>query len=399
MVEVAAKAFLSYAHDDNDREGGRIHRLSEQIRNEFETLTGTTIEIFVDDAEIHWGQDFRAKLDEALQETTFFIPVLTPTYFLRDECRKEMNRFVTSAVSLGLEKLLMSIRYVLVPDLKEGSPDELKDVAARMQYEPWEGLRLLEETSSEYRKGINRLASRLVELTLDLESRPVVPVRNVREMAVTTSLGLPGVGADVSEPTATPDGNDDEDEPGLLDLVADIEPAMSAWSETLSAMSPASERLNMTFDFATAKMNDANTRPNSFAAKIVIARQLAIDAEEPLSAIEDLSKEYSTGILRLDPSMRALLSMVATETGDEDISEFVTSVQGLIDASDSAMVSIRGAVDIAKTNMKLSRDLRPIFRRYETAMRNVIDGQVLIKSWKPLLDAAATQPPPIEAAK
>ena len=79
MVQTVAKAFLSYAHADNEREGGRILRLGELIRNEFETLTGSTIEIFTDKAEILWGHDFRRRLNEAMQETTFFIPVLTPT--------------------------------------------------------------------------------------------------------------------------------------------------------------------------------------------------------------------------------------------------------------------------------------------------------------------------------
>lgn len=74
MVEIAAHAFLSYAHEDNEREGGRILRLAKFIENEFQTLTGTKISIFTDKAEIKWGQDFRAQLDEALQETTFSFP-------------------------------------------------------------------------------------------------------------------------------------------------------------------------------------------------------------------------------------------------------------------------------------------------------------------------------------
>ena len=42
-METVAKAFLSYAHSDNEREGGRILNLAKLIREEFESLTGTTI--------------------------------------------------------------------------------------------------------------------------------------------------------------------------------------------------------------------------------------------------------------------------------------------------------------------------------------------------------------------
>ena len=383
MVEVAAQAFFSYAHGDNEREGGRVLRLAELIGNEFETLTGTSISIFTDNAEIKWGHDFRAKLDEALQATTFFIPVLTPTYFLREECRKEMTRFVTSAQALGLEELLLSIRYSDVTDLREGSADDLKDIAARMQYESWGDLRLEDETSSEYRKAINRLAKRLVELTRDLENKPVSAEPSPSTRLEAIMLSPSGIAAEADEGTE----DEDEDAPGPVDLIAELQPAMNEWSQTLHDLAPATFRFNEVVNASALKMNAANDAQNPFAAKVVLAREFAAEAEEPLAEIERLSKEYLTRLLRLDPRLRALLEMVAkSEEDPEIVSSFLESVQSMVDASLQSAASTRQAADSARDVAKLSRDIRPVFRRFETALRNVADASVIIEGWQPLLE-------------
>jgi TIR domain len=382
--EIAAKAFFSYAHSDNDREGGRILHLAELIRSEFETLTGTTVEIFTDSAEILWGQSFRTRLDEALQETTFFIPVLTPTYFLREECRKEMRQFVSSAQELGLQQLLLSIRYSEVPGLREDSSDELMAIAAQMQFEPWDDLRLRDESSESYRTGVNRLAKRLVALTRALENEPVrAPTHKGPSIPVDAVKASSSEGEPMGDNVAW-----DDDEPGIIDIVADLEPAITSWGETITALTPATDTFNTLLTEAAAEMTKANERPNSFAAKIVIARKLSADAEAPVAEIERLSKEYSIGLTRLDRGIRGLLGLISeNENNDpEDVKGFVSSLRNMVESSKTAASQLGTAADAARETSKLSRDLRPVFRRYESAVRNVIDGQPIISGWDDLLD-------------
>jgi len=385
MTEVTAKAFLSYAHSDDAREGGRIRRLAEHIAAEFETLTGTEVKIFVDSSEIAWGQDFRARLDESLQDTTFFIPILTPTYFLRDECRKEMSQFVQSAQALGLEQLLLSIRYVPVPDLVEGSPDELKDIAARMQFEPWDGLRLADETSSEYRLGINRLAERLVTLTRELEATPV-SISKLQKPVSHQSDQISETGAVniVAAPKSLEEESDDA--PGYIDMLVDLEPALNNWAETIGLFNAPIEDISKNFAEATAKMAAANEKPNAYAAKIVVAKDLAKKIESPVTILEQVSKDYSSQLLRLDPMMSALL-MARANRDDEsaDDGREIDPIRELITASRESAESTRGAADAARANSNLSRDLRPLMRRYETALRNVSDAQTIVDGWGELL--------------
>lgn len=393
MPPVAAKAFLSYARSDNDRENGRIIRLKGLIENEFQTLTGESIEIFTDQVEILWGQDFRSRLNQALQETTFFIPVLTPTYFTRDECRNEFSQFVTSAEELGLNQLLLSIRYIPVADMREDSLDQLKAIAARMQFTPWDQLRLLDEDSPPYRQAINHLATRLVQLTQNLEgaepgSSPVEPRAGGLLGEASGEANRTGNAQTDEPPVTTASGTDlDEEAPGLIDLVVDVEPAMQAWASSITGFSPAIARFNSVINAGTARMNDANNLPNAFAVKIRIARELAQEAEQPLQEIEQLSKEYSAGLLRLDPAIRAAIELAQRQESDE-ADTAIENIRHLVSVSREAMRSISSAADAARANAGLSKDLRPILRRFETALRNVADGQRLMDEWESLVDAA-----------
>lgn len=401
-----ARAFLSYAHTDNEREGGRILRLAKLIGDEFEMLTGSKIEIFTDRSKIEWGHDFRDKLDSALEETTFFIPVLTPTYFQRDECRREMQTFVSSAQRLGLSSLLLSLRYAQVPDLTPESTDALKAIAARMQFVPWEEMRFVEETSAEHRRAIHGLADRLVRLTAELENASpgaansagsiatatppsaTVPAGNgeVHEAAEAASSERSEAHTEGSQGTNTSISDDDDDEPGTLDLIADVMPAFLEWNQTITDVSGATTAFNRKFSATGDNLPAVNASSDALARRITMFRALAADIEPELAEIERLSKAYAAGVQRLDPGLRALAEYA--EAGDPAAEEAGSGLAGLAEKSREAMVSLTTAADAAKDNAKHSRDLRPVLRRFETAARNIVEASRTIQEWETLFPAA-----------
>ncbi|MCP9488157.1 MAG: toll/interleukin-1 receptor domain-containing protein, partial [Gaiellaceae bacterium MAG52_C11] len=115
-----AQGFWSYVHDDDDGDGGRVKRLASLIKAEYAALTGgDSLELFLDHAEIRWGDEWELRIEEALQATTFFIPVVTPRYFRSEECRKKLLGFAGHAKSLGLEELVLPLYYIEVPDLED----------------------------------------------------------------------------------------------------------------------------------------------------------------------------------------------------------------------------------------------------------------------------------------
>jgi hypothetical protein len=368
-------------------------------------LTGTSIGIFTDEEKIKWGNDFREEINTALQETTFFVPVLTPTYFLREECRNEMSQFVRSADALGMSQLLLSIRYVPIPDLTEDSTDHLKSIAAKMQFEPWEKLRLEDENSSVHRKAVNKLAQRLVELTEQLETTSRIPKPSGALGANTETSQLQSTldnshanknTTDVEAQRASSLGKSiktiemnnksllDDEGLGLIDRAADWEPAMESWLSDLNQLTEVSNQFNAKFQAATDRINKQNNENISFAGKIVILRDLAKDLEPDIEKIESLSKAYSSGLLRIDASIRAVFSISEISTEDNNSAQLIglrSSISNLTELTEQAMDGLQTAVDAARQNAGLSRDLRPILRRYETSMRNIIDASTVIKEW------------------
>lgn len=165
---------------------------------------------------------------------------------------------------------------------------------------------------------------------------------------------------------------------------------MRDWGEAVEALPPAIEAFNARFSAATEEMNAANSRPSSFAAKVRIARQLARDIEPELLILEKRSRDYSTELIRLDPAVRAVIEIASNQVDQAGSRKALEQLVVMIEASKTAVSGMKTAADAAKANEGISRDLRPVLRRFETAMRNIIDGTETLEDWSPLIrDALA----------
>jgi hypothetical protein len=383
MDEDVIDGFWSYAHADNDRDGGRVTKLAALIAGEYALLTGRTINIFVDSVNIKWGDQWRDRISDALQQGAFFIPIITPTYFTRDICRNEMIEFTNAAKALGLEELILPILYIPVADLDVASTDTTKALVAKTQYETWSDLRLADEASAAYRTGVNRIAQRLVELQDLIENKPLTEPGKV---LAETGLA-PAQAADGSDSNDDPDLDDEA--PGLLDLMGGFEGSAGAFQATLNTFPVLINDFSSLLQKATSDLNEANSQPNAAAAKLTIARRLAAELEEPIELIQANSKAYAENLIDLDPRVRAFVSMAGMTQHDEDAAaatDALDSIARVADAGSQTAASLRTAADAAKSQMHLSRDLRKPFRAFETAIRSVADGQAILDEWRRLAD-------------
>jgi hypothetical protein len=74
MSSETAYGFWSYAHEDNELDGGNILVLAHLIKEEYNLLSGEPLELFIDRDGIAWGEEWRKRIDSSLVQTTFFIP-------------------------------------------------------------------------------------------------------------------------------------------------------------------------------------------------------------------------------------------------------------------------------------------------------------------------------------
>jgi TIR domain len=364
------EGFWSYVHDDDDAEGGRITQLARDLVAQYELLTGETIELFLDRDNLEWGDRWRAKVDSSLATVAFFIPVLTPRYFLSVECRRELNSFIRKAKKLGLTELLMAILYVDFQALHaDPSGDELIDLVRPFQWEDWTDLRFADITSGEYRRAVAGLANRLV-----------------RANAAAESAALPE-----SPPTGEDDEEDDQ-EPGTLELLQRGQDAMDEWTVTLQRIS---EQIRIVGEVVAASTGDLEKVPGGaeLAVRLRVLRSLANELKAPTQAITELSQQYTSQLHDVDLGVRLAIEQAQAEIASgastpEEFQEFFESTRTLAVVSDQALTSLEGMVESIAPVEKLSRDIRPVLRGLRKDLTVLVEARDVIKGWVNLIDGA-----------
>ncbi len=281
--------FWSYAHSDDENDEGRIRELAERLSKEYESLTGEKLELFIDEKNLLWGDDWRERIAEALERVTFFIPIITPTYFLSRECRKELIRFGEEARKRAAERLILPIYYIEVPELE--AEDEPADAAMAMvkplHREELRELRLESQGHPDYRRLVNRLALRIIEISREVEGG--AGAGSAAGPAAPTSPG----GGDLSAPPESVSESAEDEEEGLIDRMARGESSIEKLKEPLAAMLGDMKELSRLAAVATEEMSqaDAANKP-TFATRLSVAKKLAAKLEAPAVAMETHTQEY-----------------------------------------------------------------------------------------------------------
>ena len=355
-----AVGFWSYSHDDDERDGHALLRLAARIQDEFALVTGESLILFVDRDQISWGEEWRRRIETALAETTFFIPIITPLYFKRPECRRELLSFVGQAQSLGAIELVMPILYVGVPDLTEDSSDEARALVAKMQYTDWCELRLSAEDSAEYRRALNSLALRLAEISNRYEQNDTQRVYGVTE-----------------EET-------EAEEEGLLDQLAVIEEKLPQWQEYIDEGNAIVDQANAIRNIYQDRINRAE-RQGTSGPVLSVLRTYIREWEPLIDRSIEYVKKYSAASIELDPLILKLLRTL------DDYPEFTSRILSqLSPIEDVARGIIEGDAANAKNiAMKewfrkykgISKDVTRLYRRNDVYDRYHDDANSLVLNW------------------
>jgi len=165
-------AFLSYVNFDDDHENGRLRTFAERLAGEVRLQSGIAFEIFIDREDLRWGEQWKARLEESLDAATFLVPMVTPGYFKREWCRKELARFLEREKKLGRGDLILPVYYVRTPEMEKESGDALAEVLRGRQRVDWRHLRFEPWTSPSIGQRLAQMAEQIVEAM----DRPLVPL-------------------------------------------------------------------------------------------------------------------------------------------------------------------------------------------------------------------------------
>jgi hypothetical protein len=158
-------AFLSYVRADDANDNGNILGICHRLTGELRARMGRPIDIFVDRKDIEWGENWSARIDEGLESATLLIPILTPSYFTSEACRRELSKFLEREARLKRGDLVLPIYYITAPILEDAvarESDRLVEELAKRQYVDWRDLRLKPLRSQIVRTNISNLAQRMI---------------------------------------------------------------------------------------------------------------------------------------------------------------------------------------------------------------------------------------------
>ncbi|MEA2494105.1 MAG: hypothetical protein QOJ29_2016 [Thermoleophilaceae bacterium] len=368
--------FWSYVQADDTAEGGRILSLAAQLRAQFRLQTAEDLALFVDRESLEWGTEWQARIDAAIAGTTFFIPVVTPSYFRSAACRRELLKFAREAKRLGLEQLLMPVYWVTVNELEsdpESSTDEAIRLVARYQWQDLREVRLEDEASSEFRKAVSGLAGELAERAAKVTS-------TVEDVPESPSPVAPEALQDAR--AGSGDDDVDDDEPGLLEKLATSEEVMPEITEIMDELTKRIELIGKLVETAGEQLGQADSRGQGMKAKLVLTERLARSLDEPTAEIEQLGQRYVAHLAQLDPGIHAWLDLAdEAEPGEEGRADYLATITELAANADMALSELEGLVQSTREAARFSRSLRKPLQRMRTGLRGVLDGREVIEDW------------------
>ncbi|MFI5716276.1 TIR domain-containing protein [Nocardia sp. NPDC051750] len=369
-MTLVPSGFWSYARVDDESTDGHIERLAKQVANAFRLLTGEPLDLFFDRESIQWGDAWSEKIVDFIHGTTFFIPIITPSYLRSSACRDEFIIFHSKAKHSNLEELLLPIVYVPVGFDPE-SDDEIVATISKTQCEIWEETRLEDESSSVYKRAVHSLARRLKDIADAVEKKPEI---------------APGEIA----PANSGIGDGDEDAPGLLDEIANMESMLNAWNISIEHMTDAMTRVGRAMEDSQAGF-DSSSKSNSMGPRIVALRKASEKLDGPATDFYSAAEAYKTGTAGMDPGVNALIQM-ADYSSDEDraqIADLADTIQGIYNTVNESLADSGELLENLKAMGKASRDMRGPTSKITSGLRMIEDTQTFLSNWASSLRAVS----------
>jgi biotin carboxyl carrier protein len=192
--------FWSYARHDDQHSDGQLSQLRAVVGKAIGLQYGGEVTLWQDIDAIPFGADWAATIERTIDQTTFFIPIVTPRFLKSQYCFDEFTAFRQRMIALGRDDLIFPVQYV---DVKKLQPAETVfgknlDALRRPQWIDFVPLFYAEPRSAEVR----RWAGALAENILDAMRRPAEPhITKIQAERPLTRIQAPNLGESTIEAT------------------------------------------------------------------------------------------------------------------------------------------------------------------------------------------------------
>jgi len=299
---------MSYVRFDDAHEDGQLTAFRERLAGEIRIQTGREFPIFQDRNDIAWGQNWRQRIEETLDQVTLLLVIVTPALFQSPACRDEVARFREREQTLGRTDLILPLYYVSAremddPDLRKS--DDLASLLWSRQYADWRELRFEPLTSPAVRKQMAALATRMRDTFWQL---PAVQVATVSSPARSASADR----GDVTAAGGAPRQDTARTEAPTHVVDAYLRGDFATVSEAIEAAQPGDRIL---------------VRPGLYQESLVVGKPLEIIGDGPVEDIEIRATGANALEFRASIGRVANLTLRQADTGPLGVAVF----QGRLD--------------------------------------------------------------------
>ncbi len=161
--------FFSYSREDDESYKGRLSALRDGIQHELSAQLGrskTTFRLWQDKENIAPGKMWESEITNAVEQSVFFIPIITPRALNSRYCEFEFNAFLGRERALGRTDLVFPILYVPVQALESEAQwrdHPVLSIIGKRQYVDWQTFRYADVHTPAMREEIARFARKIVE--------------------------------------------------------------------------------------------------------------------------------------------------------------------------------------------------------------------------------------------
>ena len=159
--------FFSYSREDDEDLHGALSALRSRIQGELRGQLGRTAKTFrlwQDKEAIPSGTLWESEIKNAVAQSVFFIPIITPTVVASPYCRFELEAFLAREAELGRDDLVYPILYIDVPALEDSGrqqSDPVLSLIAKRQYVDWRKLRHRDPRATDASEAVERFCTHI----------------------------------------------------------------------------------------------------------------------------------------------------------------------------------------------------------------------------------------------
>ena len=203
------------------------------------------------------------------------------------------------------------------------------------------------------------------------------------EEAGSTSEPAPAGETPVQDPDAAVPSREDDEPPGLLDIIVEAEEALPELSTNMQRITAVIETIGNQAEAGNNAITDAESKgPLSARDRLLLAAATAARFDDSAAELETLVSEYSDRITRLDRANTFILDRIEE---DEDAQatnqEYLQAIATLGETSVTSLESARGLARNMDLIGRTARVLRGPASRIAGSLRSMSEVSSLIVGW------------------